>query len=493
MKSSTFSIIDFFKEKIVSNSIVYVAGNFIQKFIVFLLIPVYTYYLSPGDFGIIGLATTVEGILAILFGLGLRSSVARYYYDFSGDRERLKQYITSNFLFLILISFLVTWSIHLIGDSVWRTITSGQIAFNPYIEMVIWSAFSMIIINFSTTLYQTQQNAKGFVIAQLAIVLINLAFTIYFVVILRYGAQGQLLGRMISNGIMAVVLAILLLKDWFTCHLHPDDIKSSMIFGFPLVFHGLFAWALGSIDRIMLEPNIQLSELGFYNLGYQIGGVLTAFLVSINQAWVPYYYSIMQEDENNALGKINPIANLYIILFGFICLIGMLFSSEILSLISSPRYASAALYVPLILLAALFNGYYFMASTPIFYGKKTSWIPIMTGLSAALNIGLNLLWIPRYGALGSAWATLISYAVLAIIAYFLGKRLKPLDISLKWFCLLNILLLGCSYLMTYISMDQLVGWIIKIALIATYILVAYLGYIRNGRIILRKFILPNRY
>lgn len=481
-KSPHFSfkpIRDLLKLSIVRNSGIYIAGNFLQKTIIFLLIPVYTYYLSPSDYGITGLATTIEGVLVILFSFGIRASIARFYYDFTEDHERLKQYISASFLFLVAGALLLTLAMQIFGNAIWQKLTSGQIPFSPYIVMVLWSAYAMIIINFVTTLYQTQQNANAFVVAQISTVILNIAFTILFIVVFNYGAKGQLFGRLISTVVMAVVLSWLLLRDGFSFNIRIDDIRSSLVYGFPLIFHGLFSWAVGAIDRIMLEPHIPLTELGFYNLGCQIGGILTAVLVSINLAWVPYYYSIMKEDIATARKKIIAVTNIYVILVGFVSLIGILFSKEILLLISSPRYQSASIYVPIILIAAQFNGYYFMASTPIFYQKKTMWIPIITGATALLNVGLNLLWIRPYGAIGSAWATFISYVALAVISYFLGQKLQPIRLPLGRICLLNLIIAIGVYFTTYPLFDQNWGYALKLIIIAMYVFFVYFGFIKS--------------
>lgn len=474
---------DIFKLRIVRNSGIYIAGNFLQKALIFLLLPVYTYFLSPEDFGITGLATTIEGVLVILFGFGLKASISRYYYDFYEETERINQYITASFLFLVVGGFLLSICLQFFGDVIWQKLTSGQIPFSPYIIMVIWSAYGMIIINFVTTLYQTQQNAKAFVVAQISTVIINIGFTVLFIVTFKLGAKGQLFGRLISSIIMAVILSVFLLKSTFNINLRLGDLKSSLVYGFPLVFHGLFSWAVGSIDRIMLEPNIPLSELGFYNLGNQIGGILTAVLVSVNLAWVPYYYSIMKEDHVAAKQKIALVNNIYVVVVGFVCLLGILFCKEILLLISPPRYLSASVYIPLILFSAQFNGYYFMVSTPIFYMKKTLWIPIITLATALLNVGLNLLWIHRYGAIGSAWATLISYIALALITYFLGQKLHPIQLPIGKIFFLNILIAIAVYFNTYPLIDGTIGWLLKLGLLVAFLSSVYFGFIRSGKIL----------
>jgi O-antigen/teichoic acid export membrane protein len=478
------------KKKIITNSAIYISGNFLQKALAFIFIPILTHFLSPEEYGIYGLAISIEGILIIVFSLGIQSSMARYYYDYVGDRDRLRQYISSNFVFLFGVTILMSLLMHFFGESLWNGLTSGKVPYFPYIELVQLSACATILINYVTTLYQTEQKARSFVIARTLNVFFNLIFAIIFVVVFKFGTAGQLFGRMISTAVVSVFLVIIFFHNWFTNQFRFADIKTSLLFGFPLVFHSLFAWALASIDRLMLEPHITLSELGLYNLGYQIGGVMIALLVSINQAWVPYYYSIMKNNTEVAREKIKLITNIYVVTFGFICLLGMLLSKQILGFMSTPQYLSAAIYVPIILFAALFNGFYFMSSTPIFFEKKTFWIPIMTGLSALLNIGLNMIWIPKYGALGSAWATLISYIILSIIAHILGQHLQPIKLPLGWFGVLTCIIAVGMYISTYSTINGISMVIIKLALVFSYLFFVYLGFVKSGRITRSMFNYP---
>lgn len=466
-------------KKVIANSGIYVAGNFLQKALVFLLIPMYTRYLTASDYGISGLAISLEGVLILLFGFGIQSSVARYYYEFKGDQERLKQYITANFLFLFFVVGLLTLSLHLGGHILWEQFTSGQIPYSPFIQYVLWSAYAGILIQLSTIIYQTQQNARSFVIAQIAMITLNLGSTILFVVVFGLGVKGQLLGRLLSSAVVAGVLSVILLKQWFDVRIKLIDIQNSLAFGFPLVFHGLFGWAVGSIDRFLLEPRIPLSELGRYNLGYQIGGVMMILLFSINLAWMPYYYSIMDRDANATKRKVRLVSEFYVAILGGICLAGLLFSREILFVISAPQFQGAVVYVPLILFSSLFNGYYFLVSTPIFYYKKTNWIPIITGASAMLNVGLNLWWIPRLGALGSAWATLWSFVVMFGIAYILSQRLFPIKYPMWQFGVLNGIIAAGSLLIMYGTVNS--SWIytsLRIIILMLFLFLANIWLIK---------------
>jgi O-antigen/teichoic acid export membrane protein len=480
------SVQNFLKNnKLISNAGVYIIGNMLQKALSFFLIPVYTRFLTPDDYGITGVATAVGSVLMIILGFGISSSVARHYFDYTDNPENQKSYITSTFIALIVGAGIITLLLNSFGDTIWGWMMGGNVPFSPYIRIVLWSGYAELLTQIPLTLYRTQQKARAFMIGQIGNFLLTLFFTILFVVVMRMGAKGVLLGSMVASAITAMILAVLLLRKWFSIHFNFSYVWIALVFGLPLVPHSLSAWIMVSVDRLLLESRVSLSELGLYNLGYQIGQVMMVLVTSINFAWSPYYYNLVKTDAN-ATRRISQVSALYIAIMGAICLIGILFSPELLYIIAPRQYQMAARYVPLILFSYLFNGYYFFASMPLFYFKKTYLIPIATTVSAVLNILLNIWWIPMWGALGSAWATMVVYIMMAAVAYILGRRWQKVDFHLNLFFVINLIIFIGVILTTYgLGLSTILLVLIKISLLVIFSLVAYFGLVKPN---IRKFI-----
>jgi O-antigen/teichoic acid export membrane protein len=478
-------IINLKSHKLITNTGVYVLGNALQQALNFVLIPVYTRFLTPEEYGITGVTLAVGGVLTSILGFGIYGSVARHYYDYKDAPEQLKQFITTNFLFLVLVAGGVTLALNYWGELLWFKITSGQVPFSPYMRIVLWTSYATILLQVPLALYRTQQKAASFMIAQLSSFSLSLTATILLVVVWRMGAVGQLLGRLVAFGATATVLSGLLIRHWFSPYLRWRDLSISLAFGLPLIPHQLSGWALTSIDRILLEPRIPLADVGLYNLGYQIGLVMLVLVTSINMAWSPYYYNLMKSAANPER-RIQQVTALYTAIVGGICLVGVLFSREILFLLAPPRYYAAAQYAPLIMFSYLLNGYYYFASMPLFYYKATHWVPVITVTSALLNIGLNLWWIPLWGAFGSAWATLVAYAATLVIAYLMGQHWQKLDYPLPRFGVMNGVILIGVLLATYVTAEvQLRDLVWKFVVLLLFAGVAYLWLIKPNRELLR--------
>src|SRR5205807_17456 len=150
-----------------------------------------------------------------------------------------------------------------------------------------------LILRMLLSLYQAQQRAQAYVAFEGTGFLLSIALGLTFVAGYRMGAYGQILGGFIAQGALAGVAIVVLCRDWFTTQLKWRHVGSALVFGLPLVPHLLSAWALTFVDRIMLEHFVPLGDVGFYNLGYNLGMGMLALVTSINQAYQPYYYGLM--------------------------------------------------------------------------------------------------------------------------------------------------------------------------------------------------------
>jgi O-antigen/teichoic acid export membrane protein len=464
--------------KLVTNASVYVLASMLQKAMAFFLIPLYTRFLTPEDYGIVGLALATSGVLTAFLGFGIYGSVARYYYEYRNHPEHLKQYLTTNFLFLIVGAGSVTLLLDVWGEPLWSSITSGNVPFSPYIRIILWSSYASILFQVPLALFRTQQKAGSYAASQMAYFVINLGMVLLLVVVWRMGALGQLTGMLVASVSTTVVVCALSLWKWFTPKLSWTYLRASLLFGLPLVPHLLSGWAMGFADRLLLEPRIPLEELGRYNLGYQVGLAMSVLVTSINMAWSPYYYDLMERNADPEK-RIRQVTGLYVAVIGGLCLLGALFGQEFLRVLAPPQYHSAALYVPLILFSYLLNGFYYFASMPLFYYKKTSLIPVVTIVSALSNVGFNLWLIPKWGALGSAWATVLSYLVLLCLAYFLGRRWQKIRYPLAQYGMASGLILVGAVLSTYLQgSEQLSQLTWKLAIAAMFTAIAYAWLIK---------------
>lgn len=474
--------LNFFKSKLLHQSGFYLLGQTLQKAISFLLLPIWTIYLTPSDYGIMGTLNAYTSVIHILLMFGIYAAVTRHYFDLKNDHEAQCRYVSSNFLFLATVSGIVLAILALFGRPLWERATPNAIPFSPYVILMLISCYGGLLYRLPYSLFQAQQKVLKCITFDLGGFFLSATLSLVMVVGWKMGVFGMLLGGCIAQVLIALIITGFLLKEWFVPRLEWQHISKTLVFGLPLVPHLLSGWALAFVDRVMLARMVPMAEVGRYTLGYTLGMVMLMIVSSINEAYQPYYYNLMTSSPNPQ-PKILRIVSYYLTGLGLIALIGSMFAGEIVALLTPTRFHSSALYVPPILLGYFVVGLYYFVSSPIFYHKKTHVLPIITGIAAVLNIALNYLLIPRFGAIAAAWNSLACYAVMLMIYYVIAQRQNSFPYPFWRAVLLLIFLLAAIFIAGSVSLFTPTAWIVKSVMVAVYSIFAYLLFIKPFRAI----------
>jgi len=318
--------------------------------------------------------------------------------------------------------------------------------------------------------YMAAKQYKTAAILQLLQFLISTLLIIYFVVSQKQGALGKFKGEFFTQCLFFGVFYLNYIRK-FNFHFSIHHVKKALSFGLPIVLHLLCSTSLLLVDRLILERFVSLSDLGIYTLGYQIGLGMSVLVASTNKAWTPNYYELMNQENMDRGYHVRKAFGFWLTGIGLICLAGGLWSHEIISLLTPEKFHGSAKIVPIILISYVFEGLYFFAVNPIFYYRRTLILPFFTGSAAILNIGLNLLFAPRFGIYGAAYATLISYVVLAILVFLFSRRLfNPHYELIKIFFLIFLL---SSCLWPIFQQNSFIVEIIKVAIVGMYLFLSF--------------------
>ena len=419
-------------KRISKNSLGFSIGIILTQAIGFLLIPVYTRYLTPADYGIIALAAAAGSILTIFYILGQNGALTRFYYDYNHDKKELNEYVGTITLSVIGISFIVSLLLSLFGESLFATLIK-DVPFNPYILLVLWTAFFAVLLPFPLRLYQVRERSFTYSFLNVLQFIISVSLIIYFVVFLKEGALGSLKGGFFSAIIFFIIACFLLKKD-LSFKIKIKKLKESLHFGLPLIPSALAGWVLTLMDRIFLTHYTSLAVVGIYSLGYQIGMVMSLITGSINFAWAPFFMSTAKEKGEEAKKVFSQLTTYYMVAILFIALAISLFAKDIIFLMATPKYYESHKIIPIIVGTYVLNGMYLMVVNQLFYVKKTKYLPFTAISSALLNVLFNYLWIPKYGMMGAAWATLVSFAFMFLFMYIISQKVYPIKYEYSRIC-----------------------------------------------------------
>lgn len=466
------------RSRLLTSSGLYFVGQAFQKAASFLLIPVWTYYLTPADYGIIGTLAAYGTLLHVILMMGIYDAAIRHLYEYKDDPATQKSYVFTNFLFLAGFSGLFLAALWLLGGRWWATISSGTIPFHPFVILMLLTVWTGLISRMLLSLYQAQHRATAYVAIEGITFLLSVIIGLILVVGYNKGAYGQILGGFVAQAAITVVTTGLLIREWFTPKLASRHVRNALVFGFPLVPHLLSAWALTFVDRIMLERYVPLADVGFYNLGYNLGMGMLVLITSINQAYQPYYYGLMSA-EAQPENKIVRIVSAYVAVVGLVALSGSLFAGEIIQLLTPQKYHHSAIFVPPIVVSYFLVGLYYFVGSPFFYFKKTNLLPLITGIAAILNILLNLVFIPKYGAIAAAWTTLIAYGAMLTIYYVLAQRISRVNYPVASYAIFVGVLLAVILLVKPSPGISALIILVKLGGCAIFALLAYIFLVRD--------------
>lgn len=454
-------------KRLTRNTVIYGLGNILQRGAAFLLVPLYTRFLSPADYGIVAVVNSIVQVLSIVYEMGQAGAVNRFYFEYADKRDELRNYLGTVFTFSLISTGFITALLLVFGKSIFSLILK-DIPFDPYIKLALWIPFFSIPLSILLGLYRAREQAVLYAFIQLSKFLVTTALIVFFVVFLRQGALGKIRGQMFGCLIFFILSLALALRE-AAPSFSASKLKKSLSFGFPLVPHLLGAWILALADRFILQMFVPLSVVGLYNVGYQLGTVPSMVVSTISLAWVPLFYREAKKGGHaqQRLGKVSTLIALVIIFAGLLLIV---FSKEIILLMTSKEFYAAAVVVPPVALGCILDGLYVVAVTPVFYMAKTKMLPLFTGIAASINIGLNFLLIPKLGMMGAAYATLIAFALRLVLVVIYAQRAYPIPYEFHKIGKVLVMLGGAYLANEFLAFDSgALSIAVKIALLLTFI------------------------
>lgn len=406
----------------------YAAANFTTKAIGFLLIPVYTRFLTPADYGVVSLAEITAVIVGLFCGLGLDAAMRRLFFEHVDDRADLRRYVSTVLRVGGLVTLLVAAVALLFGPALVAALGPRfSIPFYPFVGVAIATAALSQLIDYALGLYQLEGRVREYSRFAVGYFVLTAACVIFLVVAERRGALGMLAGRLAATA-AAVVAAAWLSRDWLLGGWNRAFVVPTIKLALPLVPHTFMALGLIAADRFILQRYRSLDEVGLYSLAYTVAMVMSLVTTSISQAWTPMYFDLARGDDESrrALGKLT--SNIIMLLVGIAILIALAGNRGVIWLFDA-RYHAAGRVVPWIVGGYVFHAMFALFQLAALQGKKPGVIAVVSAVAFAVNTVLNLWLIPQLGMYGAAYATLAAYVIEAAFMYWYAQRIFSLRYS----------------------------------------------------------------
>ncbi|HEV2149929.1 MAG TPA: oligosaccharide flippase family protein [Longimicrobiaceae bacterium] len=404
-------------------SAIYGAGIIVGKLASFIMLPVYTRYLTPADYGVLELLSMTIDVIGMIAGMGIGAAVFKFYSD--ADDATAKNRVISTAGISTAVLGAVTAALGLLLAPLLTRLVIGEGADPLYLRIFFLTYLFQSCEHVPMMLLRARQQAGRVVTRNVARLVLNLSLSILFVVYFQMGVLGVLLSGLITGAVMAVVLSVYLVRE-VGLRFSADRFGAMVRFGSPMVLWTLGSFVLVFSDRFFLNHYVGTAEVGIYSLAYKFAFMLSALAFSpFDLVWDPHRYEVAKRsDAKEVYARVFLYMNVAV---GLGALGISLFVKDFLGVMSDPAFLPAYRFVPLLLLAQTFSHWVSYVTLGLFVSSNTRALGHIAFLAVVSTLVLNFLLVPRFGIVGATSATVVAYALRFFWTYRSAQRHYPIQ------------------------------------------------------------------
>ena len=389
------------KGKLVSGTIIYGLGQAMSRLLSFLLLPLFTKYLTPTDYGVFNLLSYIYLLGPPVLALGFGSSCPMCYFRMNTLEARDTVIWTAFATLAISCSLYVAT-----GWFTSRTISAWLFGDHTHTNLVllafIGSSCTVLALPFSWRLQYKQQPAQFIVITLLSNIA-TVSLTFYYVVTRMGGVEGWVTAVCIANVIHLLIM--------FASGLQMQKMRVSttvaerlLTHGFPMIPSFFFLFLLLHGGKYILSTFTTLDVLGIYTVGFTLGLAMDLPVQAFNMAWNPYFLAMSHtKDQSRVRRDLGKVLTYYVFCFGSLYLVGFVFgASSIVQLMTQPGFHNARLVLPVIALGCFILGMTSIQLPGPAFGGKLFIVTLAQGFAALVGLLATGVLASKYGPVGAA-------------------------------------------------------------------------------------------
>ena len=476
--------------KLASQTAIYGISSIFGRFLNYLLVPLYTYYFSAAEYGVVSEFYAYAGFFSVLLLFGFETGYFRF-----RDKEHTGRDVaySTALIFVVVVNLVFFLTILLIN-----TRLSAALNYANHPEYVLF--FTLIltldaIASIPFARLRAEDKAFRFAGIKVAEILITVLLSLFFIIYCPkvYAENPQSWITRIYNPAIGIgyIFIANLIASLFKFMLLAPQLKglawgfNRQLFGrmirysLPMVVIGFAGIINEMLDRALLKYLLpydwqtNMKMLGIYSACYKLSILMTLFIQAFRYAAEPFFFAY--SDKSDARPVYAKVLKFFVIFCVFIFLLVTLFI-DFFKYFLGDEFRAGLEVVPILLLANLCLGIYVNLSIWYKLTDRTLMGAFVSLAGAGLTIVLNVWWIPVYGYVGSAWATLACYASMAIVSYLLGRHYYPVAYDVKR--VIGYITLGVGLYIARVQLPVGTGWqhpwLLSMELMSIYILMIIL-------------------
>jgi len=470
--------------KLASQTAIYGLSSIFGRFLNYLLVPLYTYYFSAAEYGVVSEFYAYAGFFSVFLLFGFETGYFRF-----RDKEHPQRDIaySTALLFIVLINVFFLLIILLINQSV-----SAALHYADHPEYLLCFAAILIFDAVAAIPFaklRAEDKALSFAGIKITEIMVTVLLSLFFIIYCpkAYAENPQSwityiyhpdigIGYIFIANLLASLAKFLLLSPQLKGITWGFDwplFKRMASYSLPMVVIGFAGIINEMLDRVLLKHLLpydwqtNLKMLGIYSACYKLSILMSLFIQAFRYAGEPFFFAYASKSDARKVYA--DVLKFFVIFCVFIFLLVTLFI-DFFQYFVGEEFRAGLDVVPILLMANLCLGIYVNLSIWYKLTDRTLLGAFVSIAGALLTIALNIVWIPQFGYIGSAWATLACYSSMAVVSYLLGQKFYPVNYEIKR--LLGYIGLGVAIFFAYRYLQYINNW--PAGLLSSVLLLLYL-------------------
>ncbi len=425
-------------KKLAGETITYGLGTIIPRILNYLLVPFYTRIFSQNDYGQITELYAWVALIMVFLTYGMETAFFRYA---QLEKKPDKVFNTATGSLLITSVAFILLVVLFLGD-----IAHG-IQYSGHPEYIILLAIIVAVDAFTSLPFaylRYQNKARRFSMIKIISVLINILLNFTFLLFIPkafndrlsdmpvYNHENQIIFVFIANLISSVSALMLLIPElrFFRIRIDKALLKKLLAYGLPILVIGSAGMINEVSDKILLkyllpgDVKYVEAQIGIYGASYKLAILMMIFIQMFRYAAEPFFF---RESGKKEAKPIYSDVMTYFVIFTWLIFLAVTLNLNIVKYFIGPAFWEGLKIVPIILMAKLFLGIFYNLSVWYKLTNKTLYGAVIALFGAAITIALNVILIPKYGYVGSAWANFACYFSMMMVSFFWGRKVYKVN------------------------------------------------------------------
>jgi O-antigen/teichoic acid export membrane protein len=407
------------------HALTYGFGDIAGRAVAVILLPIYARLLTDAENGQVAIGFALIGFCAVFYSLGLNQALIKFLSGEAGaDTEHSRKRFSSVFWTLGIIASGVTACVYVFSEQIAIWILGTP----DHKDIVIMLGAIILLDTLSEPMFslcRAQQRSKRFAVTRLVQHTLQILLIAYLIAIQGWGVRAVFLANVVSSTVALIIMlpfGVRFLRPTFSL----TDLRELLTFGIPFVPSAVSLLIISLSDRLLIEHFLGLEELGVYSITFKIALPMLVIVRAFRSAWAPGLLAVTDPDQARYVCA--RVTTYFVGSASFLILIVVAFNRELVTLVAGSNaatYLPGAAIIPIVTLGHFFHGFYVILTAGVFAEGRSRILPLVVIAGAIVNVALNLIFIPRFGYIASAWSTVAANGVMVLLLYVNTRKFYP--------------------------------------------------------------------